>query len=171
MQPVERKIAVAKGLLKDYEEVLAKEKGLISLLEGLRRAIEATEIERKITGISEFCAWCGSLNHDCCGAGIELRYSAELLFINLLLGAGLPESRRREDSCYFLSPRGCCLKARVVFCVNFLCRKITETIEPSRLVQLQRREGEMLDLIFKVEEIIKGLFSFKFDKMYCKDHV
>ncbi|MFN3480052.1 MAG: hypothetical protein ACK415_06660 [Thermodesulfovibrionales bacterium] len=156
---VPRNISLAEKTLEKNRETFLKDHHLISLIEGLKAAIEHSEIERLKTGVAAECARCGVLNNDCCGRGIELRYSRELLLINLLLDVNLPTSRHNENSCYFLTPEGCCLKARDVFCINFLCRKITDRIPPERLLLLREFEGEMLEIIFRLEERIKMLLS------------
>lgn len=160
--PVTKKILIARGLLRDYGEYLLKDHQASSLLKKLKVAIESTEKERIKTGVASACARCGFLNRDCCGHGIELRYSIELLLINLLLGTRPPEQRTTQDSCYFLTPKGCSLQARDVFCVNFLCRMITDSIPPTDLRRLRELEGDMLDITFRLEERIKtsGLAKF-----------
>lgn len=142
-------------ILEKNRETLLSDHRLISLLEELNSAIEATRRERIKSGVAARCSECGSQNRDCCGRGIELRYSVQLLLINLLLGVDLPNYRYREDSCCFLKPEGCCLKARDVFCVNYLCRGITDLIPPERLQHLRELEGKELNLIFKIEEALK----------------
>lgn len=151
------KILIAKRLLKEHEEALLKDRNVSSLLKKLRVAIELAEKERIKTGVASTCARCGSLNRDCCGRGIELRYSIELILINLLLGTRPPEQRTSQDSCYFLTPKGCSLQVRDVFCVNFLCRMITDSIPPTDLRRLRELEGDMLDITFRLEERIKTL--------------
>lgn len=154
---VAKKIHLAKDLLKSHGEIFYKNKEMLSLLSELREAIEATEIERIQTGLASECAKCGSLNKDCCGRGIELRYSVETLLINLLLGVNLPEFHHSMDSCYFLTPTGCCLKARDVFCVNYLCKRITDNLTPMKLGHLRELEGREATIIFRLEGIIKRL--------------
>lgn len=153
--PVTKKVLIARELLRDYREYLLKDHQASSLLKELKVAIELAEKERIKTGVASACARCGSLNSDCCGRGIELRYSIELILINLLLGTRLPEQSTTQNSCYFLTPKGCSLKARDVFCVNFLCRKITDSIPPTDLRYLRQLEGDMLDITFRLEERIK----------------
>ena len=97
----------------------------------------------------------------CCGAGIENRYSPELLLINLLLGATLPESGNSARSCYFLGKGGCLLQAREILCTNYLCRKLQETIPKHMLLQLQETNGSEMDLLFALHERIRGFIRQK----------
>lgn len=159
---ISQNISLAKELMIIHGKALSENHRISSLLSGLREIISAIEIERIKTGVASECAKCGALNTDCCGKGIELRYSKELLLINLLLGVNLPRIRYREDSCYFLGPKGCSLMARDVFCVNFLCRKITDTAPPSKFHNLRELEGRGLTIIFTLEEQIKAIIGSSF---------
>ncbi len=95
----------------------------------------------------------------CCGAGIENRYGVGLLFINLMLGAELPPQRLNPESCHFLGPRGCCLPARHVLCVNYLCGRLREGLGPEKTAALQKVAGEELDCLFRFHETLKKILS------------
>ncbi len=125
---------------------------MINELKGL---ISSTRRERYESGMTEICADCGTSGKDCCGKGIEFKYSKELLIINMLMGAEIPSKRLSEISCYFLTEKGCSLLARHVFCINFLCQKIRDKISFERLKKLQELEGRELELSFRLEEFIK----------------
>jgi hypothetical protein len=113
-------------------------------------------------GLVQACAECETLEGgSCCGRGIEEHYDGYLLLINLLLGANLPTERRDSSSCFFLGPKGCELSARHVLCVNYLCRKATDRVDPRALALLREVEGVQLESLFllheRVREIVRGL--------------
>jgi hypothetical protein len=93
----------------------------------------------------------------CCGAGLENRYGAGLLLINLLLQTTLPQARYDENSCYFLGEKGCLLKARHAICVNYICSKISHELDPVLLGLLREKEGVELEAVFRLNEKIKTL--------------
>ncbi len=163
-QAIRFKEKAGADLLRNREFVLS--------LKELKKLITITRRERKLSGITDICSECGREDKDCCGKGIELRYSTELLLINLMLctpdcylATKLSEmiggevtvacSERPENSCYFLSKDGCILLARDVFCVNFICDKIRNIIPLERISSLQELEGKELELIFRLEEFLK----------------
>ena len=95
----------------------------------------------------------------CCGAGLEDKYDGVLLLLNLLLGVRLPRKRFESRSCYFLGEKGCLLLARHVICVNYLCRRITERVDPQRIASLRTKEGAELELLFHLYEGIRKLMK------------
>ncbi|MBA7644220.1 hypothetical protein ES703_51962 [subsurface metagenome] len=88
-----------------------------------------------------------------CSMGIK--YDGWLLLINLLLDVRLPKKRHDKESCFFLGEGGCLLKARHVICVNYLCKKITDQIDPHKLNALREKEGVELDILFLLNERLK----------------
>jgi hypothetical protein len=108
------------------------------------------------SGLVQACAECETLEGgSCCGRGLEVHYDGELLLINLLLGASLPEERRDPRSCYFLGPKGCVLSARHVLCVNYLCPKAADRIDSKALALLRELEGVQLETLFVLHERVR----------------
>ncbi len=136
-------------------ERLFKKDEFAYMINELKGLINSTRRERYESGMTEICADCGTSGKDCCGKGIEFKYSKELLIINKLLGAEIPSRRLSGNSCYFLTEKGCSLLVRHVFCVNFLCQKIRDKVSFDRLKRLQDLEGRELELSFRLEEFIK----------------
>jgi hypothetical protein len=111
-------------------------------------------------GVVATCRHCDeNEGGSCCGAGIENHYNPVILLINLLMGATLPQERQIENGCYFLSSRGCTLKARDVLCVNYLCLQIQGMLTREDLVTLQNTTGDELDTLFMLHETIKKCMS------------
>ena len=111
-------------------------------------------------GINELCRKCDEEEGgSCCAAGIENRYDAILLLLNLLADVELPVSRFNKKSCYFLGPSGCVLKIRHTLCVNFLCPKIEEKLSIEHLVKLQAVLGDEMDSTFLLYEAVKKLLQ------------
>lgn len=136
-----------------YED---KEAGL--LLNRLQTAVTVTRKLSERAGISKICHECDRLEGgSCCGAGIEKRYDGWLLLVNKLLNVKLPEERFDPSSCYFLGQNGCTLKARHVICVNYVCGKIIGAIKKGDLMLLRKKEGEELELLFRLNERLKVL--------------
>ncbi|MBN2124774.1 MAG: hypothetical protein JW821_10805 [Deltaproteobacteria bacterium] len=154
--PIEVRIAWARDCHARMGEALLRDENIARLLDDLQSALQDSRREMTRTGIPQACRDCEEREGgSCCGAGIENRYSITLLLINLLLGATLPRERRDVQSCFFLGEKGCCLPARHVLCINFLCKKITECIDPRKLAPLREREGVELTRLFRLHERIK----------------
>jgi hypothetical protein len=47
-----------------------------------------------------------------------------------------------------------------VICVNYLCNKITDRINPQKLKALREKEGIELDILFRLNERLKKVLQF-----------
>ncbi len=159
MELISKKIIQAFILKEKIETVLLKTKEFSELLHKLKTSIQTNNGIRNSIGLSKICSICGSHKKDCCGRGVELRYSAELLALNILFGITIPPERRFPDSCYFLSENGCILFVRDIFCINFLCDKVRNSLQLKSLKRLWEHEGLETSLIFRAEEYIKRRLS------------
>lgn len=158
--PIEEKIAWARRQYQMYEEALLRDPGIAGLLTDLEAAINASHEEMMGTGMAAICRRCDQEEGgSCCGAGIEDRYDAWLLLINLLLGATLPEKPCQSDACFFSGETGCLLRARHVLCINYLCKKATDQIDPGRLSRLREKEGVEVNALFILHERIKTVLK------------
>ncbi|MCX7794245.1 MAG: hypothetical protein N2257_07590 [Thermodesulfovibrionales bacterium] len=156
MENLLKKVNHANLLKEKIEWIILKNRDFSKLLKGLRDNIQSSISFRHAIGISKICAACGAEKKDCCGKGIELRYTPELLALNIFFGVNIPARRRFSDSCYFLSEKGCILLVRDVFCINFLCSKIKDSIPLDNLKRLWELEGLETEIIFKVTEFLKN---------------
>lgn len=156
--PIEDRIAWAEDCYQSQGALFLKNQGLTELLSDLKKAVLSSRRELHLSGIIEECSRCvDKEGGSCCGAGLEDKYSGSLLLINLLLGCNLPHKRPDPKDCYFLGKEGCTLMARHVICVNYLCKKITDKVEPGLLKILREKEGRELEILFILNEKIKKL--------------
>jgi len=152
------KIRDAWSLYRERKGALLGHPQVLDLLDGLRRDLEATRAVMLRGGVVAACRWCEEeAGGSCCGAGIENRYGSHLLLLNLLLGVTLPDRRARVENCYFLGENGCCLKARHVLCVNYLCRDLRSHLDPEVLRNLEYASGVELEQVFRLHELLKKL--------------
>ncbi len=153
---IEEKVAWAEYTYEKLRGRLLGDKEVLDGSKGLREAIRISRMEMARAGITRICAECeGQEGGSCCGAGLENHYNAALLLINLFLNRKLPKTRHDEKSCFFLGEAGCLLYARHVICINYLCKKITDRIEPQKITKLQEQEGDELHKLFLLHERVK----------------
>lgn len=154
--PIEEKIGWAEYCYKNFSGPLIQDKPIFDYLTRIEDAIHASHKEMGETGILDICRDCEkNAGGSCCGAGLENKYDGWLLLINLLLDVKLPKKRHDKESCFFLGQEGCLLKARHVICVNYLCKKIADQIDPHKLNALREKEGIELDILFLLNERLK----------------
>ncbi|OPX37437.1 MAG: hypothetical protein B1H12_04910 [Desulfobacteraceae bacterium 4484_190.2] len=156
--PIEEKIDWAEHCYKSFRGQLIQDKPIVDYLKRLVDAIQASHKEMGEAGILDICMDCEkNEGGSCCGAGLENKYDGWLLLINRLLDVRLPRKRHDKESCFFLGESGCLLKARHVICVNYLCKKITDRIDPDKLNALREKEGIELDILFLLNERLKRI--------------
>jgi hypothetical protein len=112
------------GALRLYQ---ANKEGLLAMPDMQRllcrydSAIENTQETMEQTGVAAACGLCAEKTGSCCFEEVETWYDPVLLLINLLLKAELPRSRQIPGQCLFLGDKGCRLRARYAFCLNYFC--------------------------------------------------
>ena len=153
---MEAKIAWTEACYKEKGDLLLRDERTAALLSQLREAVHASRTALVASGVADECRICEEREGgSCCGAGLEDKYDHTLLLINLLLGIQLPKHRINRPSCLFLGPDGCLLMARQVICINYLCKKIEDRIDPSKITALRAKEGVELEYLFLLNERIK----------------
>jgi hypothetical protein len=159
---IREKISIAKDLHHRWGEALEADSGISTKLRELSAKVETSRAISSSSGVARACELCDrEEGGSCCGAGIEDRYTPELLLINLLLGVNLPESRHSSSSCHFLGECGCILAARDILCVNYLCARLQKTIRLEELFQLQEVNGSEMELLFLLYDRIRNFIRVK----------
>lgn len=159
-ETIGERIAIARNLYSRWGAALQADPAIAAGIAELSGLIKASGELCIRSGVSNECRICEEEDGgSCCGAGIEDRYGPEMLVLNLLLGATLPESAKSCGSCHFLGEGGCLLHAREILCINYLCRKLQKTIAPEMLLALQEANGAEMDLIFALHERIRGFLQ------------
>jgi len=153
---IQEKIKHAHHLYEGYGDSLKQDHAIPALLKKLRDCIENTNQSMLTLGVAAECKNCEEKEGgSCCGSGIENRYDAVLLLINLLLGSSVENHEPIGNSCYFLGKKGCKLTARHVLCVNYICEKLQKKLTREALISLQTCAGEELNTLFFLHEAIK----------------
>ncbi len=153
---VEEKIGEAQALYEAWADRLYGDAGICELLGRLERNIRKSTAAMRSLRVDRACRRCEEEEGgSCCGAGIENYYDPLQLLINLLLHVHLPDRRSFPDSCHFLEAGGCCLKARHVLCVNYLCSKLQQSLSREDVNALQGIVGEELETGFALHEAVR----------------
>jgi hypothetical protein len=153
---IQKKIKLAQNLYILWRDALGKQSQINNLLADLERCISVSREYMLEFRIIEICKRCDEKEGgSCCGSGMENKFDAYLLLVNLLLGVSLPEYHLRTDSCYLLTDKGCILKVRLLLCIDFLCDKIMDALSVKEYLSLQKISGEELVAAFKLYDAIK----------------
>ena len=158
-RPVKERIAWAESCFQMGGVLFLKDEKIAGLLSEFKFAVEASSQKMDRIGVVALCRECDrEEGGSCCGRGLENKYDAWLLLINRLLGVDLPRERHQADGCFFLGETGCLLMARHVICINYMCKKINNNIQPSALNALREMEGVEINCLFMLNEQIKRVF-------------
>ncbi len=158
-RPVMERISWAEFCFEEGGTSFLKDEKIAVLLSDFKLAANASRKQMNNSGVVALCRQCDQEEGgSCCGRGLEDRYDAWLLLINRLLGVSLPVKRQQADGCLFLGKKGCLLKARHVICINYVCKKITSSVQPSILNGLREVEGREIEALFELNEQVKGAF-------------
>ncbi|MFZ5908035.1 MAG: hypothetical protein ACOYVJ_11650 [Nitrospirota bacterium] len=160
--PFSARIKEAVRLHKEFGSSLREDAILRNLLTGLNKSGEDTRQAMDRLGVTGECAECAASEAGtCCGERTGLKCDLLLLLINMLLNITLPVIYQERGSCYFLTPRGCSLRARPVICINYLCTRLRKNIQAEKLISLQQIAGKEMDALFLVEEYLKKTGVFR----------
>ena len=155
-RPVKERIAWAESCFQMGRALFLEDEKIPGLLSEFKSAVKASTQKMDKIGVVALCRECDQEEGgSCCGKGLENRYDAWLLLINRLLGVDLPRERHQAAGCFFLGEKGCLLMARHVICINYMCKKITNNLQPSVLNDLQEVEGVEINGLFMLNERIK----------------
>jgi len=157
---ITEKIRTARELYLNRNAELRSDPLISSQLCELSARTEASRRASLESGVAEACRRCDEIEGgSCCGAGIEERYTTELLLINLILGAELPEARYSVEGCYFLHSRGCILFARDILCINYLCSRLQRELRHGDILSLQDATGKEMEAVFVLHNSIRNFLK------------
>ena len=165
---MDNKIRSAMAIYHRFGGVVLGDARTAGLLGRYRDAIEKTQEEMKHCGVVQTCTACAAEEAGgCCFKGVEEWYDPLLLSINLLMGVRLPGARSVPEGCLFVGEKGCRLKARHHFCINYLCSRLKDRLDPQNRTNLMAVAGreiccgiELENAIGKVLGSIPGAGSY-----------
>ena len=124
------------------------------LLSGYDSAIWATQRAMGEAEMGLLCGGCSKETGSCCFQEVETWYDPNLLLINLLLSGDLPRSREIRGECLFLGERGCRLRAKYAFCLNYFCPMLKTRFGPDLLKTLLAAVGRELAAGWALEQAL-----------------
>lgn len=158
---IQQKIGLAYALFSDLREAFVSSARVNRLLHRLRADLDTSWQAMADFGIVAVCSNCDATSPQgsCCTCGIEEKYDVALLLVNLLLGVSLPQRHARLESCYFLGPRGCKLRARHMLCVDYLCPELHGELGQNVIAKIQTLMAGEVETTFLLCEEMKRIFT------------
>lgn len=115
--------------------------GLLLELEG---EIEKTDSLMRDSGVVEGCTRCAKATGSCCFKEMGESYGYVQLLVNRLLGSELPQEKDFAGGCFFVGEKGCRLKARHAFCLNYFCPELEDILGGQVTMAIQLQVGKQL---------------------------
>lgn len=146
----------AQRLLDRFGPALKADAQIQSLLEAYAASIHRSSARMRQVGVVEACTVCATKGPgSCCFPGIEDGYDPVLLLINELMGCPPPREREVDSSCFFVGSRGCKLKARYYFCLQYLCPDLMRLLGSAGAHDLLTTIGEELAAGWQLEQAVR----------------
>ncbi len=124
------------------------------LLEAYRELISKTDSMMAECGVTAACGRCASVKGSCCFAGMADGYGALSLYLNLLMGSKLTGEAEDSRSCRFVGEKGCGLKARHSFCLNYFCPELLESLGKEVIEKILLMVGKQLHAGWELERAL-----------------
>jgi hypothetical protein len=154
--PISVKLFWANRLYDLLGRIILQEPAVESLVAAYETAIHRSWNVMQTLDVVSHCTDCAvNDGGSCCGRGIEDHFDVPLLFINRLMGVGLPTQRWDDHGCWFLGPQGCLLKARHTLCINYICKRLQAALSDRALLELSQVMVKETDMGFRLEEVVK----------------
>lgn len=110
-----------------------------------RELIAETDALMETSGVVAACTRCAaSTRGGCCFKGMDDDYGFMLLYINLLLGSAVSEIPAFPEICHFIGSKGCELKARHSFCLNYFCPDLKHSLGEKIIAEIRASVGSQL---------------------------
>ena len=154
-QFVREEIQAAREAFRSYGAELAMDGRIKGLLVSY---LAEVELSWELLDEMEVVPICGECAADdpggCCSATAGTWQNRRILLINLLMGVELPDEPFEQAACFFVGPKGCLLKAREAFCINFFCPLLEERMDPADLSHFLRQAGKEVYLGVELEKAL-----------------
>ena len=153
------KLAVAHDLYGRYGQALVLRPEIMAQLAAVGAAERALQVQMGAMAMGVTCTQCaGRQGGGCCSRYMAAENDVLQLLMNML--AGFQVSLQHDDGieCCFLGKTGCVLSFKPMFCLNYICSHIKEDGNPSALLLLEQRTGDLLTKQAGMEQLLLDFF-------------
>lgn len=95
----------------------------------------------------------------CCSRFMSGESDALLLLLNLLVGRQVNRAHSDHGECCFLGGRGCDLRYKPFFCLNYLCTAINTNTTGADLAGLALVSGQLLQAQYATEQLLLAILQ------------
>ncbi len=153
---VDRKIHLAHHLYNLFGSTILAVPAMQRQLEGMAQCLSDTNKLMQNMRLPELCSDCGNTSPTggCCSKTMDEESDGILFLINFLAGFQITVHDNDNRECTFLGPEGCGLPYKPMFCLNYLCRRISDNTPKYLLDELAKSTGCLLQEQYSMELMI-----------------
>ena len=163
--PVEAKQLLAEKLHQTYGADFLLNDDLRADLELLQQYASLLNNHMVEIGMGKLCVLCAaSKGGGCCSIYMAGETDAVQMLMNMLIGVTARQTRNDGMGCSYLGERGCLFTFKPMFCLNYNCRNILDTVTPENVRELEQLTGQLLGRQYEVEKKLLDLISTRMAK-------
>ncbi len=150
------KLELARTLAVRFAELLLQEPDVYKQLELLKDKLTVLDTHMSAMEMGKSCTLCAARQDGgCCSVymGNE-NNDALLLLMNILAGVDVQLAIDNGVECCFLGSRGCILRYKPIFCLNYLCGHIKDASTREMLDALDQKSGALLSAQYRMEQVL-----------------
>nr|MBF0221385.1 hypothetical protein [Desulfobulbaceae bacterium] len=130
---------------------------------------QATTLQEQMLSLNvgHLCSSCAlKAGGGCCSLYMADENDAVLLLINLLTGHLVSVQKDDDYECYLLGPKGCILRFKPIFCLNYNCQAIKVHTNAAILASYLAASAQLLQQQWLVEQLILTYLMQTQKKLY-----
>lgn len=116
-------------------------------------------------GMGKLCVCCAAgEGGGCCSLYMAGETDAVQMLMNMLVGVTNEQGKINGEECSYLGEKGCLFTFKPMFCLNYNCRNILDTVSPENARELEQLTGQLLGWQYEVEKKLLALISTRMNK-------
>lgn len=156
--PVAQKQFLAEELHQKYTAAFLQNKDLCADLELLNECSLLLNDFMVEVEMGKLCVRCASgKGGGCCSLYMADETDVVQMLMNMLSGVTVKQVQNNTGECCYLGEHGCLFIFKPMFCLNYNCRNILNSLSSQELRQLEQLAGKLLCKQYEVEKRLLGL--------------
>lgn len=158
---VESRLAFGIHLFKTFGPTLERRADVLSALALMRSRERALSTHMQSQMLGRLCSACAASEcGGCCSRYMAGETDSLQIVMNLLAGVEVAQINEHPAECCYLNPAaGCIFLFKPMFCLNYNCRRIEESVSGKELSQLEREAAALLRSQYALEGVLQRFLS------------
>ncbi len=149
------RIQKAKALYERMDEWSKGHPALICLCKDLDNRLRGLALAFQQLGAWDVCRMCAlGPKGACCFKGAEEWYETVHLLVNMIMGVDLEGIQVTEEQCPFVGEKGCILRYKNEFCLDFFCDRCKRELGMEKISNLRSLAGKTIAIGITLEHLL-----------------